>query len=127
MTLNVTLLVQIAHFLIAYFLIRWIFIKPAYSLLTTIEAEERATHNELRVLAQSVQDQEQVVRNEWSACAKKLVNEKPSKSEVTFEHVSLLTPEAFDQKELSSDTARSLSRTIGSALVEKITQKGTRA
>ncbi len=70
MAFNITLFVQAAHFLLAYFLLRMIFIKPAYALLMCLEKEEHQKQAELHVLSENVRAHEHKLRSSWDECKK---------------------------------------------------------
>ena len=68
MEINLTLFVQMGNFAIAYCLLRYLFFKPALTLLDTQEQQLLLTKNKLQEHEFILVDQRQQVEQAWQQC-----------------------------------------------------------
>ncbi len=77
MSINLTLLVQIIHFLLAYWLLRRFLFVPIVQALQQEEAEQRQLKDRLHKHEQNVEKAEEVKHAEWRECHESLKSKKP--------------------------------------------------
>jgi len=64
--INALLFLQIAHFFVAYFLLKHIVLKPGLKVIRSIDDADRAMQRDLTLLHEEVELQNAMVKEQWS-------------------------------------------------------------
>ncbi|HBY05446.1 MAG: hypothetical protein UV38_C0003G0074 [candidate division TM6 bacterium GW2011_GWE2_42_60] len=64
--INALLFLQIAHFFVAYFLLKHIVLKPGLKVIRSIDDADRAMQRDLTLLHEEVELQDAMVKEQWS-------------------------------------------------------------
>lgn len=101
MTINLTLVVQIFHFIIAYFIISRLLLKPAIAIITCDENVEKDLLNLIKKRQMEVSDKEFVKNSLWQDSLVMFEKEKP----IIKDHLqsfALITPKpiSIDKSEI---------------------------
>lgn len=118
MTINLTIVVQMAHFLIAYFLITKFLLRPGYEAVKSDENRLR----QLRALMISEQEKlaekQEYKRRRWQVCQNYFYQNRPNIEPEEFRIKTLKALEPLP--EMSSSELLSKAKEITSKLYEKV-------
>ena len=118
MNINATLIVQALNFCIAYFLFRFILLKPAYTLICERNRAKITIEKKVATAESDVADAQKRREAQWRACRKKCIKHAPER----INRIALfrgIAPKGMDaksdttHKEAVEQTAQSLINVIG--------------
>lgn len=75
--LNGTLIAQIVHFCVGYYLLTHILLKPGLAVLQEYEARDARLNHDIVTLQQTLGEYEARRKKEWNECLQQLLREKP--------------------------------------------------
>jgi len=118
-TLNGTLIVQAINFCIAYFLLRWLYFKPAIAQIQ--QEEEVYTHFKNTILERAlvIEQKKQQQKEYWLECQRYCKEEMPSIQKPDFLALKYVTPSLeplFDD----AIQLKKLSEAVTDVLVQRI-------
>ncbi len=119
MSINLTLLIQILHFLIAYWFMRRFLFAPIVAQLHHEDVDRQRLQNQLLLQEQNVRAAEETNRTEWHESQKKLITNKPMLASQS-QFVPSVPP--LEHIEISHDKRGELIGQLSKHIVHKVSQ-----
>lgn len=118
--INMTILIQMVNFIVAFIIIKYILLVPAVRELTKEQEEQAQTAATIEQLKNANQAKKDTMANRWSACQSTLTNQAPK---VVQREKSMLGKEvetAFIVGSPSPDTINPLIEKVSKELTERL-------
>lgn len=118
MTLNGTLIAQAINFCIAYFILRWLYFKPAIAQIQQEEAITTQIKNTIVERSSTIKHKQQQQKKYWLECQHYCQERMPSEQKPTVTMKS--TAPALEQLSYEVTQLKQLSDTVTDVLVQRI-------
>lgn len=120
MMINITLIIQIVNFLIAYTFLRFLFFKPAYTVIKIEQQEQDAFHNILVQQNAIIARKELELQERWCECQEYFLRNTPPVKMVELFVFKHITPSVEKPVSLAPQMINELVDNIQKILIEKV-------
>lgn len=120
MTINLTLVVQMIHFLIAYYFISKVLLRPAYDAIKSDDNKARQLHALIEAEQERLAEKNEYKKRRWQMCQNYFFKNKPS-----LETEGIVVPSAKmiePPVELTPEETRIEAKNIAENLKSKVVQ-----
>lgn len=120
MTINLTLVVQMINFLMAYYFISKVLLRPAYEAIKSDENKTRQLHGLIEAEQERLDEKNDYKKRRWQMCQNYFYKNKPSLEQEEIAVTSVKSLEAAPEMTMSESIAEA--KVISERLREKVLQ-----
>jgi len=115
----ITLIFQVLNFFIAYILLRFLLLKPAYAIIQEEQYEREHLHNNIAYQRALLTRKEQEIKDHWRGCQEHFLKNKPSIDNPELYIFKYITP-SIEQPHIAPQTITKLIKNVQDAIIKKV-------
>lgn len=120
MDINITILVQIVNFFIAYIIIRHLLLKPAVSVILEKEEQQAQLNKQLRTLESAIKTKTETLSREWNSCHQEFGKHAPAVVEAQQELAAQGAESVKEAPSLDKKAIEPMTDSVAQELTERL-------